>query len=62
MARGEGGLFLMWFVGYTAYLILESQEKGHQRTLPEVMRFFVGPLTSLTLAIGVVRHFRRVDS
>lgn len=59
--RWEGGLFLAYYFLYTAYLIVAA-------TLPELTRNFalamcilVIPLTLITLLIGVVRHYRRLD-
>jgi cation:H+ antiporter len=57
IARWEGGLFLAYYIAYTAYLILAATGSGFSQTYGNVMLFFVVPLTALTLAITVVRAF-----
>lgn len=59
IARWEGGVFVAYYVAYTAYLILEA--RGH-RLLPafsQAMLWFVLPLTALTLAVIAGRAWRR---
>jgi cation:H+ antiporter len=61
IARWEGGLFLVYFCAYTAYLIASASSPAVTRTLGAVMLWFVVPLTVVTLAAGVVRSIRGID-
>lgn len=57
--RWEGGLFLAYYIAYTAYLILDAT--GHH-ALPayrESMILFVVPLTGITLMICALYEWRR---
>ncbi len=58
IARWEGGLFFLYFLAYTGYLIAASTSPAVTRTLAIVMLVFVIPLTVVTLAVGVIRAFR----
>ena len=58
IARWEGGLFLVYYCAYTAYLVLAATVPGLTRTFAVVTIGFVLPLTVLTLIIGVIRHVR----
>ena len=56
ISRWEGGVFLAYYVAYTAYLVLDAT--GHD-TLPAfatVMLAFVAPLTALTLLVVTSRE------
>jgi cation:H+ antiporter len=55
IARWEGGLFLAYYVAYTAYLILASQQHALLPRFSEVMLTFVLPLTIVTLVVVLVR-------
>ena len=58
IARWEGGVFLLYFAAFNAYLFLEAS--GHA-LLPEfrwAMLVFVIPLTALGLVLAVVRAVR----
>jgi cation:H+ antiporter len=59
IARWEGGLFLGYYVAYTAYLVGAATASGWTRTVGVVMLGLVVPLTIITLAIGVIRHITR---
>jgi cation:H+ antiporter len=55
IARWEGGLFLGYFMAYTAFLILEAADSHHLRHFSVVMVFFVIPLTTITLLVSGLR-------
>jgi cation:H+ antiporter len=56
--RWEGGVFLVYYAAYTAYLVLAADESGAAADFAQVMRLFVLPLTGLTLAITTTRAWR----
>jgi cation:H+ antiporter len=58
IARWEGGVFLAYYVAYTAYLIMASTQHDALPAFSTVMLQFVLPLTALTLGILVVREWR----
>jgi cation:H+ antiporter len=58
IARWEGGLFLGYYVAYTACLVLGSMNHPASRTLTSVMLGFVLPLTAVTLLVEVYRTRR----
>lgn len=51
IARWEGGLFLGYYVAYTAYLILDAQGHDALPAFSAVMEAFVLPITAITLAV-----------
>jgi cation:H+ antiporter len=55
IARWEGALFLLYYVAYTAYLVLAAQAHDALPLLSTTMLGFVVPITVLTLAITVFR-------
>ena len=59
IARWEGGVFLLYYVAYTAYLVLNARAHDSLPAFSAVMLEFVIPLTLLTLAIGYVRYAAR---
>jgi cation:H+ antiporter len=58
ISRGEGALFLGYYVIYTVYLIMQATEHAALPTLTTAMVFFVIPLTVVTLAVLLVREIR----
>jgi cation:H+ antiporter len=56
IARWEGGLFLGYYVAYTAYLILASQQHALLPRFSQAMLTFVIPLTVVTLLVMLWRH------
>jgi cation:H+ antiporter len=58
IARWEGAIFLLYYVAYTAYLILSATGNAALPTFSTAMTFFVLPITVLTLAITVFQEFR----
>jgi cation:H+ antiporter len=51
IARWEGGVFLLYYVAYVAYLILAAQQHAALGTYSSVMMSFVVPLTVITLVV-----------
>ena len=49
--RWEGGLFLAYYVAYTAYLLLDSAGHAALPAYSAIMMLFVVPLTVATLAV-----------
>ncbi len=56
IARWEGGVFLAYYVAYTAYLVLASQQHDALPHLSQTMLTFVIPLTIVTLIVAVIRR------
>jgi cation:H+ antiporter len=59
IARWEGGLFVFYYVAYTAYLVLAAQQHDALPAFSAVMEAFVLPLTAITLAVVGWRAWRR---
>jgi cation:H+ antiporter len=55
IARWEGGVFVFYYVAYTAYLILNAKTHDTLPAFSAVMLEFVLPLTLLTLTVTYVR-------
>ncbi|MBW8315896.1 MAG: calcium/sodium antiporter [Hydrogenophaga sp.] len=51
IARWEGGVFLLYYVAYVAYLILAAQQHDALGTFSAIMMGFVLPLTVITLVV-----------
>ena len=65
ISRWEGTLFLVYYVAYIAYLVLNATQHDAAPAFGVIMLTFVVPLTVLTLGILTFRHFvvrRRVES
>jgi len=58
IARWEGALFLAYYAAYTLYLVLSAQAHDLLPYYSAVMLGFVLPLTAVTLALTLYRHFR----
>ncbi len=58
ISRWEGAIFLLYYVAYTLFLLLESGQHDALSRYSTVMVEFVLPLTVLTLVIVVVREIR----
>jgi cation:H+ antiporter len=56
--RWEGIVFLLYFVFYIAYLLLEELRHVHLLTLRNSILWFVAPLTVVTLVVSVYREIR----
>ncbi len=59
IARWEGFVFLGYYIAYTAYLVLASQQSELLPTYSFVMLALVVPLTVLTLTVLVYRAFKQ---
>ncbi|MBI1283975.1 MAG: calcium/sodium antiporter [Thiobacillus sp.] len=62
IARWEGGLFLAYYMAYTAYLILDAAGHDAQAGFSTLMSVFVLPLTAVTLIVLAWRHWKRLRS
>ena len=58
IARWEGGLFLAYYIAYTAYLVMTATEHALLPAFRAAMIWFVLPLTALTLLVLAVRGAR----
>jgi len=58
IARWEGMLFLLYYVAYVLYLILDARGSGMLKTFNQAMLWFVIPLSVLTL-VALSVHERR---
>lgn len=56
IARWEGGLFLVYYVAYTAYLVMAVQRHEGAAALGDAMLGFVLPLTIVTLGVSMLRR------
>jgi cation:H+ antiporter len=55
IARWEGGVFLLYYVAYVAYLILAAQQHDALGPFSAAMMSFVVPLTVITLVVVMIR-------
>jgi cation:H+ antiporter len=62
ISRWEGGVFLGYYVAYTAYLVLAAQQHDALAGYSFVMAWVVIPLTVLTLAVAVSRQLRHASA
>ncbi|MCC6155898.1 MAG: calcium/sodium antiporter [Candidatus Hydrogenedentes bacterium] len=58
ISRWEGGLFLGYYVVYTAFLVMQSRAEGVPHAFKTSMAYFVVPLTAVTLAVLTWREFK----
>ena len=58
ISRAEGGAFVGFYVAYSVYLVLLATANPILPLFQAGLAFFVLPLTGLTLAIALLRHFR----
>jgi cation:H+ antiporter len=56
IARWEGFVFVGYYVAYTAYLILMSQQHNALPIFSNVMLIFVVPITIVTLIVMLIKH------
>ncbi len=56
IARWEGGVFLLYYAAYVAYLILAAQQHDALGTYSAAMLGFVLPLTVVTLIVVLIRR------
>jgi len=57
--RWEGAVFLLYYIAYTAYLILASQNSSSLETYGRAILWFAVPITILTLGIVAWRQAKR---
>jgi cation:H+ antiporter len=55
IARWEGGVFLLYYAAYVAYLILAAQQHDALGSFSGVMLSFVIPITLVTLVVAALR-------
>ncbi len=55
IARWEGALFLLYWLAYTAYLILSAEDHDALAPFSSVMLGFVIPITVVTLVVAMLR-------
>jgi cation:H+ antiporter len=58
IARWEGGLFLAYFIAYTAFTVLNSMHHPRMGAFVQAMVFFFIPLTAITLTLSLWRGLR----
>ena len=58
IARWEGAVFLLYYLAYTGYLVLDATEHDMLNEFGIAMGWFVLPLTALTLLVVAARAFR----
>lgn len=61
IARWEGGLFLAYYLAYTAYLILMARQHDALEPLSAVVGTYALPLTAVTLLVLALRCRRSPD-
>lgn len=59
IARWEGCVFLVCYLGYTSWLIVDAMDNGHEWVVSGLMWYVVIPLSAGLLLIDGVRHMRR---
>lgn len=58
IARWEGVMFLSYYVFYTVYLILDQTQHPFLGNFSDAMKFFVLPLTAVTLTVVLFRAWK----
>ncbi|MCA9053705.1 MAG: hypothetical protein KDA75_07695, partial [Planctomycetaceae bacterium] len=58
IARWEGGVFLLYYCVYIAWLVLTATKSESSSQFAWVILAFVTPLTVLTMLIGLWRQYR----
>lgn len=62
ITRGNGALLFGYYIAYTVILICMTTNHPSLPTLSSAMIWFILPLTAITLAIGMVRDWRKKES
>jgi cation:H+ antiporter len=57
IARWEGAIFVLYYVAYTAYLILTAGEHALLPQFQSFMLWFVVPLTAMTVVVSLYREY-----
>ena len=55
IARWEGGVFLAYYVAYTAWLVLQAQQHASVPAFSGIMLGYVMPITVITIVVSIVR-------
>lgn len=55
IARWEGAMFVLYYIGYAGYLVLMAQQHAFLERYSLVMLGFVVPLTAVTLVVALMR-------
>ena len=55
IARWEGGVFMGYYLAYTAYVVLNAQQHAALPAFGTAMLSFVLPLTVVTLVVVMLR-------
>lgn len=58
IARWQGALFVLYYVAYVAYLILDAQAHDAIDVLSRVMVYFAFPITAISFGTIAVRRWR----
>jgi cation:H+ antiporter len=58
IGRREGALFLVYYIGYTVYLVLDATNHAAVPQLRAAMVWFALPLTAVTLALLLLRRLK----
>jgi cation:H+ antiporter len=59
LSRWEGLVFMLYYVAYTTYLILASQQHDSLASYRDAMMYVALPLTALTICVCLALDFRR---
>ena len=59
ISRWEGGLFLLYYIAYTAYLVLSSTRHAWLEGFVFAMNSVALPLTAILIVISVIPHLKR---
>jgi cation:H+ antiporter len=59
VSRLEGAVFVLYYIAYTAYLILATQQHDALATYGQVMRYVILPTTVLAVAAALIKDIRR---
>lgn len=60
IARWEGGVFIAYYVAYTAYLVLAATQHDSLAAFSSTMLSYVLPLTVITLIVSFVRNSEKL--
>ncbi|CDS49970.1 Inner membrane protein YrbG, predicted calcium/sodium:proton antiporter [Polaromonas sp. CG9_12] len=61
IARWEGGVFVLYYAAYVAYLILATQQHAALGAFSTAMMSFVIPITLITLIVVLIRREKTPD-
>ena len=58
ISRWEGGLFLLYYIAYTVYLVLDATQHDALHPFRTALVYFAIPLTIVTIAVVTARALR----